>query len=132
MPLDFSSRCDGKMNWHDGAYLVPGGAMVLAAEVLDEVIRRVCSVSSPDRIILFGSAATGQMTRDSDVDVLVLTSEDKPLRQIRAAIRMALFGVGVPVDLVIMRPERFEASKDVIGGLAYPARKTGKVVYDAA
>lgn len=72
------------------------------------------------------------MTRDSDVDVLVLTSEDRPLRRIQAGIRLALFGIGVPVDLVLMRPEGFEASKNVIGGIAFPARKTGKVVYDAA
>ena len=31
-----------------------------------------------------------------------------------------------------MPTERFEESKDVIGGLAYPARKYGKVIYEAA
>lgn len=106
--------------------------MVLATETLEEIIQRIRSVSSPDRIVLFGSAATGQMTTDSDVDVLILTSESQPLRQIRAATRMALFGVGVPIDLVIMRTDRFEASKNVIGGLAYPVGKTGKVIYEAA
>ena len=35
--------------------------------VLNEVVRRVLAVAKPDRIILFGSAATGQMTKDSSV-----------------------------------------------------------------
>jgi hypothetical protein len=31
-----------------------------------------------------------------------------------------------------MAKEHFEESKDVIGGLAYPAHKYGKVIYEAA
>jgi predicted nucleotidyltransferase len=37
-----------------------------------EIVRRILAVANPDRIILFGSAATGQMTRDSDIDLLVV------------------------------------------------------------
>jgi len=36
--------------------------------VEQEIVRRVLSVFSPDRIILFGSAARGEMTEDSDID----------------------------------------------------------------
>jgi uncharacterized protein len=106
--------------------------MVLSQHVLNEIVTRVCSVSTPDRILLFGSAATGQMNSDSDVDVLLLTSEPRPLRQILASVRMALYGLELPIDLVVMRPEQFELSKDVIGGIAYPAAQTGKVVYEVA
>ncbi len=106
--------------------------MVLPTEILNEIVARVCSASSPDRIILFGSAASGQMNRDSDVDLLILTAESRPLRQIQSDVRMALFGLELPVDLVVMRPEQFESSKDVIGGIAYPAAQSGKVVYEAA
>jgi HEPN domain/Nucleotidyltransferase domain len=37
-----------------------------------EIVRRILAVANPDRIILFGSAATGQMTRDSDIDLLIV------------------------------------------------------------
>jgi predicted nucleotidyltransferase len=37
-----------------------------------EIVRRLLGVARPDRIILFGSAATGPMTRDSDIDLLVV------------------------------------------------------------
>ena len=40
--------------------------------VLDEIVRRVIEVAEPDRIILFGSAARGQMGPDSDIDLLVI------------------------------------------------------------
>jgi hypothetical protein len=37
-----------------------------------EIVTRILGGTKPDRIILFGSAATGHMTRDSDIDLLVL------------------------------------------------------------
>ena len=36
-----------------------------------EIVRRILAVSKPNKIILFGSAATGQMTPDSDIDLLL-------------------------------------------------------------
>jgi len=42
-----------------------------------EIVQPVLAVARPQRIILFGSAATGQMTPDSDVDLLVLEPVDE-------------------------------------------------------
>jgi predicted nucleotidyltransferase len=100
--------------------------------VLEEIVRRLLSVGRPERIILFGSAASGSMTRDSDIDLLVL--ERSPLNTRREGLRFraALRGLGYPVDVVVMATERFEESKGVIGGIAYPANKYGRVIYAAA
>ena len=38
----------------------------------EEIVARVLSVARPARIILFGSAAAGSMTRDSDIDLHVV------------------------------------------------------------
>lgn len=46
--------------------------MSIGEELIQEIVRRIRGVSEPDRIILFGSAASGQMNRDSDIDLLVL------------------------------------------------------------
>ena len=40
--------------------------------LLREIVRRVLTVARPEKIILFGSAATGQMTKDSDIDLLIV------------------------------------------------------------
>jgi len=40
-------------------------------ETLEEIIRRIVQVAQPERIILFGSAARGEMKPHSDVDLLV-------------------------------------------------------------
>jgi len=34
--------------------------------------------------------------------------------------------------VIVIAKERFEATKDVIGGIAFPAHKYGKVRYEAA
>ncbi len=41
--------------------------------MLNEIILRIVQVAKPDKIILFGSAARGQMGRNSDVDLLVVS-----------------------------------------------------------
>jgi len=100
--------------------------------LLNEVVRRVLSVGHPDRIILFGSAATGQMTKDSDVDLLVVEQAPANTHERSVEIREAVGDIGYPVDVIVMRTERFERTKRVIGGIAYPANKYGRVIYEAA
>jgi uncharacterized protein len=39
---------------------------------MDEIVARIVSVARPEQIIVFGSAARGQMRPDSDIDLLVI------------------------------------------------------------
>lgn len=100
-------------------------------DLVKKVVDRILAVAKPERIILFGSAATGLMTRDSDLDLLVIESGFKGQREESSRLRIALGDLGIPVDVFAMTPERFEETKGVIGGLAYPANKYGKVIYEA-
>lgn len=100
--------------------------------LVHEVIRRILSVSQPDRIILFGSAATGGMHRDSDIDLLVLERQTQNARRESVRIGDALRGLGYAFDVMVMDTERFEETKGLIGGIAYPANRSGIVIYDGA
>jgi len=100
--------------------------------LVSEIVKRILAAAEPQRIILFGSAATGQMTRDSDIDLLVLESAPGDTREESVRIRQAVRGLGYPFDIIVMAVERFEESKDVVGGIAYPAHKYGKVIYEEA
>ncbi len=101
-------------------------------DLLKKVVDRILAVAKPERIILFGSSATGLMTRDSDLDLLVIEPGFESRRKESTRLREALGDLGMPVDVFAMTPERFEETKGVIGGLAYPANKYGKVIYEAA
>jgi uncharacterized protein len=100
--------------------------------LLDEIVRRILSVARPDKIILFGSAATGQMTKDSDIDLLIVEPAPPNTRQRSVEIRDAIGLIGYPVEVIVIQTERFERTKRWIGGIAYPANKYGRVIYAAA
>ncbi len=100
--------------------------------LMREIVRRVLTVAQPERIILFGSAATGQMTTDSDIDLLIVEPAPKNRHEESVAIVDAIGDVQFPVDVKIIASDRFEATKNIIGGIAYPAHKYGRVLYEAA
>ncbi len=106
--------------------------MAVDDKLTQEIVRRVLTAAKPDRIILFGSAATGKMTRDSDIDLLIV--EPVPVnRHVESVkIRRALGAIGFPVDVIVISSERFEETKNIFGGIAYPAHKYGRVLYEAA
>ncbi|MFQ5887807.1 MAG: nucleotidyltransferase domain-containing protein [Candidatus Hydrothermarchaeales archaeon] len=101
-------------------------------KLIEEIILPILTVPNPDCIILFGSAATGKMTRGSDIDLLVVEAFPQNAREQSVRIGNALRGLGYPFDVMVMATERFEESKGVIGGIAYSANKYGKVIYQAA
>jgi predicted nucleotidyltransferase len=100
--------------------------------LVKEIVRRILAAAAPDKIILFGSAATGEMTRDSDIDLLVVERDPGDRRKKSVRLREMLCGLGYPFDVIVISTEWFEESKGVIGGIAYPANKYGKVIYEAA
>ena len=106
--------------------------MGISQTLVSEIVKRILGVAEPWRIILFGSAATEQMTKDSDIDLLVLESAPGDRRRESVRIRRAVRGLGYPFDIIVMATERFEESKNVVGGIAYPANKYGKVIYEVA
>jgi uncharacterized protein len=100
--------------------------------LVHEIVRRLLGVTQPDRIILFGTAATGQMTRDSDVDLLIVAPTPANTLEEHVKLRGCLRGLGFPFDVFLIATEKFEESKNVFGGIAYPAHKYGRVIYEAA
>jgi predicted nucleotidyltransferase len=100
--------------------------------LISEIVRRILSVAQPDKIILFGSAVVGNMTRDSDIDLLIVEPAPGNQRTESVRLRRQLSDLGFPFDVIVISKEWFEESKNVIGGIAYPANKYGKVIYEAA
>ena len=104
----------------------------MSGEVLQEITRRIVEVAAPEKIILFGSAARGEMTRDSDLDFLVVAVTAHP-RETAAQIRRHLLdvAVGIPKDVIVVTPEELERHKDTIGYIYRPALREGRVLYAA-
>ena len=99
--------------------------------VLDELVRRIVEVARPRRIILFGSAARGEMKEDSDVDVLVIVPEGAPRLKTAQELHMNFFGLGVGVDVVVATEKDIEEHGSNSSLVYYPALREGKEIYAA-
>ena len=106
--------------------------MMDAEEKLKEIIRRIVAGFDPLKIILFGSHARGEGGPDSDADLLVVMRVEGSKRGKAAEIDLALWGVDLPADIIVVTPEEVERFRDIVGTIIYPALREGKVVYERA
>jgi predicted nucleotidyltransferase len=93
------------------------------------MVKRIVSEFHPERIILFGSHARGDAGHDSDVDLLVVMPVEGSKRELRLDIRAALRAIPMPKDILVSTPEEFEARREIVGTIEWPASREGKVLY---
>ena len=103
---------------------------MLDQDTLDSIVGRIVEVAQPERIILFGSAARGEMGRNSDVDLLIVKDGADAL-DLMAQIYRRLHGVGAAVDAIVVSPADVERYKDSHALVIKPALREGRVVYEA-
>lgn len=105
-------------------------AKQLSEETLQEIVRRIAEVAQPEKIILFGSAARGEMGPNSDVDLLVIKAGIHR-RKLAGEIYRRLIGVGQAVDVIVVTPEDVERYKNCPALIIEPALREGRVIYGA-
>lgn len=94
-------------------------------ELLDPVVEYF----KPQRVILFGSRARGEATRDSDIDLLVVVDDDTPPEKLTWQVGHEAHRYRRSADVFPMRAETFERNRAVPGTLAAEADADGIVVY---
>jgi predicted nucleotidyltransferase len=109
-----------------------GRQTVNVPEQIDRMVERIVKQFHPEKIILFGSQARGDAGPDSDVDLLVVMPFEGSVVDQRLAIRSALHGFRVPLDVVVTSPHDFAWRKELVGTIEWPASKEGKVLYARA
>lgn len=87
---------------------------MVSDKTLDKIKNVIIDAVHPDKIILFGSRATGKNREDSDYDIFVLKSGITNERTFTYTINKALFTNKVfeAIDLVASNPEKFEKNKN--------------------
>ena len=90
-----------------------------------DIAAKLRSVSGVKRIVLFGSAAEDRFRVGSDLDFLLIFGSLDELKEGRNGIRgLGLLHSDIPIDLVFVTEDRFNAKKD-IGGVCFVAHKDG-------
>src|SRR5262249_41709939 len=101
-------------------------------EILDEIVSRIVKRFHPEKIILFGSHARGTADIHSDVDLLIVMPVPDTRRRLATEIDLALLGIDLPADVIVVTPEEVQFNKDQIGTIIGPAIREGKVLYERA
>jgi uncharacterized protein len=96
---------------------------------LDEIIQRILQITTPDKIILFGSRASGQARPNSDYDLLVIKSGIDDELSITKRIYRNFLGLGVGIDIIVKTPEDVENSKNRFISVVKTAVEEGITIY---
>jgi predicted nucleotidyltransferase len=102
----------------------------LTEQLLTEIRKRIVDALAPERVILFGSYAEGRATADSDLDLLVVTDRSVSRKERLARTQDLFRDMPLPVQVITISRQEFEETRDVIGGIAHPAAKYGRVIYE--
>ncbi len=120
------------MTWyirHNGVINRMAASIIHTDKILKGIVSSIVRIAHPDKIILFGSRATGKAKKDSDYDVLVLKKNSN-----RKALMNKLYSTGLnadaPVDIVVNTPKRFEELKSAFYYIYGDIAKFGIVVYE--
>jgi predicted nucleotidyltransferase len=103
-------------------------------EVIEEITRRLVEFYQPVRIYLFGSEARGESGPDSDLDFLVVVSDDTPEEKMRSGnIYSLLSGLGMPKDVIPWRQSDFEGRAAYVrASLPATVVREGRLLYESA
>ncbi len=99
------------------------------SETIDEAVRAIIQAVHPLKIVLFGSAARGELRQDSDLDVLVVMPDGTHRRETARVLRKQLVSLRREVDVVVATEGDLREYGDNFSLVYYPALREGRTVY---
>ena len=100
--------------------------------LLDEAVSRLVQQLHPERVYLFGSQARGDAGPDSDYDLMVIVPQSDRPRYARAWLAYeALYGIGVPIEVLVLTREEFDRDLPVATSLPATVNREGQLLYAA-
>jgi len=100
-------------------------------EILDDLVKRIVAEVGPRRVVLFGSAARGQLQPGSDIDLLIVMSDGTHRRQTARHLYGTLGGDRPPLDLVVATESDILDHGDAPGYIYSAALREGRELYAA-
>jgi predicted nucleotidyltransferase len=94
-----------------------------------EIIAQIIEKYKPEKIILFGSAARGDLKPDSDADLLIIKKDTPLYGTDRIRELSPMIDRNIPVDFLIYRPEEFNQRLKMGDPFLKTILKEGKVLY---
>jgi len=103
---------------------------MVSRDALKEIVERIKNRFHPEKIILFGSYATGNAVAGSDIDLLIVAETDLPAKERFPVVSRLLGDYPAAFDIILKTPEEYRRARSMVNHIVYFADKYGKVVYE--
>jgi predicted nucleotidyltransferase len=103
---------------------------LIPEDTIAAIVQAIAEKFSPDKIILFGSYASGNPTPDSDLDLLVIMQSDLPRHKRAVSMRLLFRPTPCAMDILVFTPEEVSYWNGVPNHIITEALSSGKVVYE--
>jgi len=104
---------------------------MIGIDKITEIVNKIVSGYSPEKIILFGSYANGNPNEDSDLDLVIIKDSELPRPQRTMQVRKLIYGSMIPIDLIVFTPKEVAEFKNNKYSFISNVLKTGKVIYES-
>lgn len=96
---------------------------------IESITQQILEKYKPEKVILFGGAARGKFSADSDADFLIIKKETPLYGADRIRELSRLIERNIPVDFLIYRPEEFNQRLEMGDPFLKVILREGKVLY---
>ncbi|MFW7378236.1 MAG: nucleotidyltransferase domain-containing protein [Oligoflexus sp.] len=97
--------------------------------IIHEKLSWILANCSPKKVILFGSAARREMTEASDIDMIIIFSNEQDLKAEQNRLNRSRKPTDWPQDLIFYSASDFQRSVATGGGAAWLANKEGQIIF---
>ena len=104
----------------------------LSVQNIQAIADAIVEQFEPEKIILFGSYASGHPTSDSDIDLLVIMNTTEPRHRRAAPMRLLFRPVPCAMDILVFTPEEIAYWNGTVNHIITEAIGSGKVLYERA
>jgi predicted nucleotidyltransferase len=103
---------------------------MIAAQRIKDYVDELVRQFAPQRVVMFGSYASGKPRPDSDVDLLVVMRHSGAAAEQAARIRRSI-RAGFPVDIIVRSPAVIRRRKAMGDGFIREILENGKVLHES-
>jgi predicted nucleotidyltransferase len=102
---------------------------LLTDDLIRAMVTRIAEHLHPEKVVVFGSYATGTPTADSDLDLLVVMDSDQPAYKRGLPIRRLFNPQPCPMDVLVYTPREVEYWNGTVNHIITEAFESGRVYY---
>ncbi len=106
---------------------------ILHENTLEIGVQRIVQAADPERIYLYGSYCYGTPDKNSDVDLLVVISDDcsgRERRRVAVEIYRALRGLDFPAEIKVVTAKQFVERSSWLSTIERVVKDKGQLLYE--